>query len=445
MKYRVLVIAALIIAAALIAGCSQQPATQQPSTSAPQGVIKVGVIASLTGPASNVGTNMWQSAQVAADKINADGGVTLKDGTKAQLKLIVGDDESTATGGQKAATKLITDDKVDILVGGYSSAVTSAYEQTIADNKIPFVVTGASSPIITHRTDGIDTSYVFHHCPTTDTYGQYTTLFIDQVIRPAVNKKLGASADRPFRLALLYQDTAFGKGVQAAVNNTITKNKLNIQLVSQQSYKMGDTNFQTQLTAIKAANPDAVYLGAFPNEGAPAIKQARRDIGLNTIFLNVENNDNAQFYKDLGQYGEGAIIESRYSPYTGPVGAVSDAQNGFKQAYFAKFGTYPDMMGASTYDGIYIAAKAIGNAMTTDKAAARQALVDLKMPQVVHAMKDQTISFSPDYRESSFDLWMEQLAFNATLGETRPSIVWPDNLKTTDFVLPSWYVAGSSS
>jgi branched-chain amino acid transport system substrate-binding protein len=446
MKYHALIIAVLIIAAALIAGCSQsQPATQQPSGTVSQSVIKVGVIASLTGPASNVGTNMWQSAQVAAEKINAEGGVTLKDGSKAQLKLIVGDDESTATGGQKAATKLITEDKVDILVGGYSSAVTSSYEQTIADNKIPFVVTGASSPIITHRIDGIDTSYVFHHCPTTDTYGEYTTKFIDQVVRPAVNKKLGASQDRPFRLALLYQDTAFGKGVQTAVNNTITKYKLNIQLVSQQSYKMGDTDFRTQLTAIKAANPDAVYLGAFPNEGAPAITQARRDIGLNSIFLNVENNDNAQFYKDLGQYGEGAIIESRFSPYTAPAGAVADAQSGFKQAYFAKFRTYPDMMGASTYDGIYIAAKAISNAGTTDKAAVRQALLDIKMPQVVHAMKDKTISFSPDFRESTFDLWMEQLAFNTTAGETRPSIVWPDNLKTTEFVLPSWYVAGNSS
>jgi branched-chain amino acid transport system substrate-binding protein len=450
MKYRVLIIAALIIAAALIAGCTQsQPATQQPSSTvspatASPGVIKIGVIASLTGPASNVGTNMWQSAQVAAEKINADGGITLKDGSKAQIKLVVGDDESTQTGGQKAATKLITDDKVDILVGGYSSAVTSTYEQIIADNKIPFVVTGASSPIITHRTD-INTSYVFHHCPTTDAYGEYTTLFIDQVVRPSVNKKLGAAESRPFRLALLYQDTGFGKGVQTAVNNTIINKKLNIQLVSQQSYKMGDTNFQTQLTAIKAANPDAVYLAAFPNEGAPAIKQARRDIGLNTIFLNVENNDNAQFYKDLGQYGEGAIIESRFSPYTAPAGAVADAQSGFKQAYFAKFNTYPDMMGASTYDGTYIAATAIGNAGTTDKTAVRQALVDLKMPQVIHAMKDKTISFSPDFRESSFDLWMEQLAFNTNAGETRPSIVWPDNLKTTEFVLPSWYVAGSSS
>ena len=380
MKYQVLFIAVLLIMAALIAGCTQQAATQQQTTSASQGVIKVGVIASLTGPASNVGTSMWQSAQVAADKINADGGVTLKDGSKAQIKLIVGDDESTQTGGQDAATKLITDDKVDILVGGYSSAVTSSYEQTIAEYKVPYIVTGASSPIITHRTD-IDTSYIFHHCPTTDTYGQYTTTFIDQVVRQAINNKSGFAASRPLRLALLYQDTAFGKGVQTAVNNTITNNNLNIQLVSQQSFKMGESDFRTQLTAIKAANPDVVYLAAFPNEGAPAITQARRDIGLNTIFLNVENNDNAQFYKDLGQYGEGAVIESRFSPYTAPAGAVADAQNAFKQSYFAKYGTYPDMMGASTYEGVFIAAQAIGNAGTTDKATVRQALVDLKMPQ----------------------------------------------------------------
>jgi len=439
MKYPVLFIAALLVMAALIAGCTQQAASQQTT---PQGAIKVGVIASLTGPASNVGTNMWQSAQVAADKINANGGVTLKDGTKAQLKLIVGDDESTQTGGQKAATKLITEDKVDILVGGYSSAVTSSYEQTIAEFKVPYIVTGASSPIITHRTD-IDTSYVFHNCPTTDTYGQYTTSFIDQVVRPAINKKFNFAADRPLRLALIYQDTAFGKGVQTAVNDTITRNKLNIQLVSQQSFKMGESDFRTPLTAIKAAKPDAVYLAAFPNEGAPIITQARKDIGLNTIFLNVENNDNAQFYKDLGQYGEGAIIESRFSPYTAPTGVVADAQSSFKNTYFTRFGAYPDMMGASTSDGVYIAAQAIGNAGTTDKTAVRNALASLKMPQVIEPMKDQTIAFSTDFRESGFDLWMEQLAFNQTLGETRPFIVWPDNLKTTEFVLPSWYTAGS--
>ena len=139
-----------------------------------------------------------------------------------------GDDESTREGGQKAVTKFITDDKVDILVGGYSTAVTSAYEQTVAEFKVPYVVTGASSPIITHRTD-IDTSDVFHHCPTTDAHGMYTTNFIDQVIRPGVNKKFNFPDDRPFRPALLYQDTGFGIGVKTAVNDTIVKNNLNIQ------------------------------------------------------------------------------------------------------------------------------------------------------------------------------------------------------------------------
>jgi branched-chain amino acid transport system substrate-binding protein len=438
MRYSGILIIVALVAAVFIAGCTQQtPASAQPTE------IKVGVIASLTGPASNVGKNMWQSAQVAADEINAKGGVSLKDGTKVPLKLIVGDDESTQQGGQKAATQLITGDKVDILVGGYSSAVTSSYEQTIAEYKVPFIVTGASSPIITHRTD-IDTSYIFHHCPTTDSYGQYTTTFIDQIVRPAVNKKLNAAADRPFRLALIYQDTAFGKGVQSAVNATITKNNLPIQLVSQQSFKMGESDFRTPLTAVKAANPDAVYLAAFPNEGAPIITQARRDIGLNTIFLNVENNDNAQFYKDLGQYGEGAIIESRFSPYTAPVGALADAQSKFKNSYNAKYGAFPDMMGASTYEGVYIATQAIGTAGTTDKAAVKQALIDLNMPQVIEAMKGGVISFNKDFRESQFDLWMEQLAFDQSAGECRPKIVWPDNLKVTDFTLPSWYKPGSA-
>ena len=439
MKYKVLCIVVLLIGIALIAGCTQPASTQtQPNA------IKVGVIASLTGPASNVGTNMWQSAQVAANEINANGGLQLQgSATKVPIKLIVGDDESTQAGGQKAATKLITSDNVDILVGGYSSAVTSAYEQTIAEYKVPYIVTGASSPIITHRTD-TDTSYIFHHCPTTDSYGQYTTQFIDQVVRPAVNAKFNFPNSRPFRLALLYQDTAFGKGVQTAVNNTITQNKLNIVLVSQQSFKMTESDFRTPLTAIKAANPDAVYLAAFPNEGAPAITQGRRDIGLNTLYLSVENNDNSQFYKDVGQYGEGSIIESRFSPYTAPAGAVADVQSKFKTSYNASYGTFPDMMGASTYEGIYIAAKAIGNAGTTDKAAVKQALVNLNMPQVIEAMKGGTISFTPTFRESQFDLWMEQLVYNPVIGECRPVIVWPDNLKVANFVVPSWYVPGSA-
>jgi branched-chain amino acid transport system substrate-binding protein len=124
--------------------------------------------------------------------------------------------------------------------------------------------------------------------------------------------------------------------------------------------------------------------------------------------------------------------------------SVADAQNAFKNNYVTKWGMYPDMMGAATYEGIYIGAKAIENAGTLNKADITQALVDLKMPEVIESMKGGTISFSKDFRESQFNHWMEQLYYNSTIGETRPKIVWPDNLKTTDFVLPDWYKPGSA-
>jgi len=435
-KQSVLILGIILVTIALVAGCTQQ--VTKPA------VIKVGVIASLTGPVSNLGTNMWQSAVIAADEQNAAGGVYVKDlGRKVNITLVAGDDESTREGGQKAATKLITEDKVDVLVGGYSSAVTSAYQQVVAEYGVPFIVTGASSPIITHRTD-VNTSTVFHHCPTTDAYGQYTTMFIDQVMRPAINAKFGFPESRPLRLALIYQDSPYGKGVQTAVNDTITRGNLNIELVSQQSFKMGESDFRTALTAVKAAKPDAVYAAAFPNEMSQLVPQARRDVGLNTIFLAVETNDAPEYYKGIGQFGEYSIIESRFSPYTVPSGPIAAAQQGFKDEYHARYGSYPDMMGASTHDGVLVAARAVSDAGTTDKAALTKALGSLQMPQNLEAMKDGTISFTPDYREAQFDLWMEQLFYDPGVGETRPKIVWPDSLKVTDFVLPSWYQPGSS-
>ncbi|HXW98457.1 MAG TPA: ABC transporter substrate-binding protein [Methanomicrobiales archaeon] len=438
LNYRIyaLILAIVLAGVVLLAGCTQ--------TAQQAGTIKIGVVASLTGPVSNLGNGMYDSAQVAANEINAAGGVYVKEyGRKVNITLIPGDDQSTPAGGQTAVTKLITENKVDALVGGYSSAVTYAHEQIVAQYKVPYVVTGASSPTITHRTD-IDTSYIFHHCPTTDTYGRYTTEFIDQVIRPAVDAKFNFAASRPLRLGIIYQDSQFGQGVYKAVNATIQAENLNTQIVGAQSFKMAESDFHTTLTAIKAAKPDAIYVAAFTNEMVPMVTQAQRDVGLNTIFLAVENNDAPAYYKGLGGYANYSIIESRFSPYTVPTGSIADAVAAFKGPYTAEFGSPPDMMGASTYEGVKILAQAISNAGTVDKASVQQALVNLKMPQMIEAMQDGTISFSPDFHESQFKLYMEQLTWDPAAGEARPKIVWPDNLKATDFVLPDWYTPGSA-
>ncbi|HOT02640.1 MAG TPA: ABC transporter substrate-binding protein [Methanolinea sp.] len=434
MKYSYLYVG-LLLALVLCAACTeQQPLSQE--------TVKIGVVASMTGPASTTGKDIWQSAVLAADEINSRGGVFVKDqNAKIPITLIQGDDESTREGGQKAVSRMITQDKVDILVGGFSSAVVSAHQSIVAEHGVPYIITGASTPTITQRTD-IDTGTMFHYCPTTDDYGEQTTLFVDDVIRDAINVRFGYSDSRPLRLALLVQDSPYGKGVQKAVKDTIVKRNLNIVIVAEETFKMGETDFRTALTSIKAAQPDVVYPAAFLNEQIPMVTQARRDVGLNTIFLAVECNDDPDYYEGLGRYGEYSIIETRFSPYAIPRGDIADDMAAFRENFQKRWGSYPGMMGASTYEGVYIAARAVEEAGTREKEKVNAALDALSMPQMIEAMKGGVITFTDDFREAKFDLYMEQLIWNETSQELRPVIVWPDHMKEADFVLPAWYVPG---
>jgi len=404
--------------------------------------IKIGVVAPLTGGASTTGLDMWQAAVLAADEINAQGGVNVN-GVDKQITLVQGDTGTSPETGVKVVTKLITEDEVDLLIGGFSSGITYADSVVAAEHKVPFIITGASSPIITHRTD-IDTSYFFHQCPTTDDYGEDTLLFVDEILRPAINERFGFSTDRKLRLAVLYQDSAYGSGVYDGITKTIEKNDLNMEVVKAEKFKMSETDFRTVLTVIKAANPDVVYPAAFVNEQTVIVTQGRRDVGLDTIYLSVECNDDPDYYTGVERWGEYSIQESRFSPYTIPAGDIHDAVVQYKEDFEAKWGVAPSMMGASTYEGVYIAAEAIKNAGTVDKEKVREALVALEMPQIVEAMQNGVITFSPDYRESKFELYMQQLIWDESVGETRPKIVWPDSVQETDFVLPDWYEPGST-
>jgi branched-chain amino acid transport system substrate-binding protein len=429
-----LIFIGILLAGLLIAGCSQQEARDE---------LKIGVIASMTGPASTTGKDIWQSAVIAAEEINAQGGVYVKDlGKNVPVTVILGDDESTREGGQKAVTRLITEDKVDALVGGFSSAVVSAHESIVSENGVPYIVTGASSPVITHRTD-VDTSSIFHHCPNTDDYGRQTTLFASEVIRPAINERFGFSDDSPLRLALLVQDSPYGKGVESAVVATIQNENLPVVLVANETFKMGETDFRTILTSVKAAEPDVVYAAAFLNEQIPMVIQARRDVGLNVIFLAVECNDDPDYYSGVGQYGEYSIMESRFSPYVIPPGPLTDDITAFKESYQQRWGGFPGMMGASTYEGVYIITQAVENAGTKDKKAVIEALGTLNMPQIIEYMQGGAITFTPDFRESKFDLYMEQLMWNQTEQVVRPVIVWPENIQQQPFSLPNWFETGT--
>jgi branched-chain amino acid transport system substrate-binding protein len=438
----------IVIFAIFLCGCTstQQTGTaEKPASATPAGdTIKIGVIASMSGPASTTGKDIWQSAELAADEINAAGGIPVKAaGKNLTIQLVQGDDESTREGGIKAVSKLITQDKVDLLVGGYSSAVVSAHLSTVADNKVPYIMAGASSSSISHRKD-LDNTYLFYHRPNTDQSAEASLMFLNDQVRPALNKKFNLSPDRPLRVALLFQDSPFGKGQQGAVRNITKDKKLLIDIVAEESFKMGESDFRTALTSIKSKNPDAIYAVTFLNELIPLTQQARRDVGLNTLILSIENNDDPDYYKGVGEYGEYSVMESRFSPYAVPEGVTKNSTGKFLTDFDKKYTGFAGMMGAATYESVYIAKNAIENAGTLDKAKVAESLKSVSMDHILEAMKGGKITFSPDYHESEFNLFVSQLTMDKTTGEPRPHIVWPESLKQVEFVLPDWYKPGTA-
>jgi branched-chain amino acid transport system substrate-binding protein len=64
------------------------------------------------------------------------------------------------------------------------------------------------------------------------------------------------------------------------------------------------------------------------------------------------------------------------------------------------------------------------------------------MPQIIEYMQGGTITFTPDFRESKFDLYMEQLIWNQTEQVVRPVIVYPTNIQQQPFGLPDWFEPG---
>ena len=421
-----ILIITLLLAAIIAAGC----AGPSDEATVPES-IKIGLVAPLSGGASDVGNDMKQAAILAVEEINADGGVLVAEyGVKIPLELVEGDTQTSPTEGVTAVERLITNENVVVLVGGFSSGVTLA-NQVPAAGKVPYVITGASSAQVTRRTE-VDTSYFFHYCSTTDDYSQPILQFFVDELKPLV------AADRDLKLALIYRDDAYGKGVIESSVAYIEDNELPIELVAQEKYPGAETDFHAYLTKIADAKPDAVYTVGFVKDTASIYIQGQRDVGLNTVYMAVECNEDPAFYELLGEWGDGQLLESKFAPYADE---YTELMGPYKEAYLAKWGVMPGMMGADTYDGIYLVASAIERAGTLDRTDVKDAIKQTNESEMLILMEGGNIAFD-EYNEISPKIFIEQMFWNAETEELTPVIILPDDLKSQDFVLPDKYEIG---
>jgi branched-chain amino acid transport system substrate-binding protein len=430
-KLLALVIVVIIIVAA-VAALQLAPKT----VSADTRNIKIGLVAPISG--SPIGQDMERAARMAVQEINDGGGIYVSGwNTKVNITLVLADTVNDAPANAVTpVTRAVETDQVDLLIGGYGSAGTLANEVVAIEARVPYIIAGASNQLVTRRgpqgnyggfgpqgansiSDAEGMSYIFHYCTTTYHYSKTVVNFFAEEMKPLV------APNRNFRLAILFRNDAFGTGVQQATKYWIQNLSLPIDIVAERSYDPTTTNYQTDLTAVATSNPDAVLVVDNPDKTPLIIKQGWNDVGLKTVYIVIENNQDPAFYDLIGNTGDGHLLESRFNPFMTPSysTAVQTYTEKFNQAYPH---VMPGMMGADTYDAFYIAKDAIERAGTVDKAAVRTAIENTNLEQKLILTQSGKIQFSTavNYHEIEPITFIEQLKWDSTANHLKSQIVW---------------------
>jgi len=307
--------------------------------------IRIGEFGSLTGGTATFGTSNHEGVMLALDEINNDGGLLGK-----KVRVITEDNQSKPEESVTAVLKLIKQDQVAALVGEVASSRTLAAAPTAQSNGIPLLSPASTNPKVTQVGD-----YIFRACFIDPFQGSTMAKFAVQ--------RLGAK-----RIAIL-TDTKNDYSVGLTQFFRETARQLGAEIVSEESYSEGDIEFKAQLTAIKADNPDVLFVPGYYTECALIARQAR-ELGLTVPLLGGDGWDSPKTAEIGGKAVERVYIPNHYSPED-----QRPEVREFIAAYKAKYdGKTPDAMAVLGYDAMKLMADAIRRAGSTDGAKIREAL-----------------------------------------------------------------------
>jgi branched-chain amino acid transport system substrate-binding protein len=313
-----------------------------------QNEILIGEFGSLTGTTATFGQSNHNGLTLAVDEINSAGGVLGK-----KIRLLTEDDQSKPEEAATAVTKLITRDGVKAVIGEVASSRSLAAAPICQDNGIPMVSPGSTNPEVTRKGD-----YIFRVC--------YIDPFQGEVLAKFAFNSLG------IRNAAILKDVKNDYSVGLAQFFQETFRSLGGNIVATQAYSEGDSDFKAQLTALKAANPEAVFVPGYYTEAALVVKQAR-ELNMNMPFLGGDGWDSSKLLEIGGDALNGTFFSTHYA---------SDDTNfivrNFVTKYKERYNGIPDAMGALGYDATLILIDAIGRAGSTQGAAIRDALASTR-------------------------------------------------------------------
>ena len=335
MRSRLFAALALITAAAVTLSCGERGSGKE---------ILVGEYGSLTGGIATFGISTKNASEMAFDEINKKGGVLGK-----QIKLLVEDDQSKPEEAGTAVTKLINQDHVVAMLGHVASSHSLAAAPICQSNKVPMITPSSTNPRVTQVGD-----YIFRVCFTDTFTGEVVAKFVFDTLKA---RKVAILVDVRSDYSVGLQ-TFFGEAFKRRGG----------EIVANQSYSQGDSDFRAQLTQIKATNPDAIYVPGYYTEVGTIVHQGR-ELGITVPFVGSDGWDSPKLWEIGGEALNGCYFSNHYST-DDPNPAVQKFVNDYKTRY----GQVPDALAALAYDAARILADAFTRAGSTDGDKVRKAI-----------------------------------------------------------------------
>ena len=322
-----------------------------------QDTIKVGLIVELTGDMPGVGASSKNAAQLAVNEQNSAGGISIG-GKPYQIELVVEDNASKAEQSVAAVNKLITQDNVLAIVGPNASLGAIPAAEIAEYNKTLLITPWSTNPKTTlDTTTGKPKDYVFRAC--------YTDPFEGRVLARFVLEKLKAK-----KVAVLYDVASEAPKSQADLFR-LTFEELGGKTVAFETYTTGDRDFSAQLTKIKSANPDVIFLPAYYNDVGLIAQQAHR-AGITQPLVGSDAWSSPELIKLSNGTVEGDYFANHYAS-----DIATPTAKKFIDAYTKQYGNIPDDVAALTYDSMGLLFEAIKKSPSLDRKVVRDSLATL--------------------------------------------------------------------
>ncbi len=321
-------------------------------------IIRIGGVAPLTGAAATYGASTRNGTILAFQEANDAGGIDIG-GENYLISYIFEDDQGSPEVAANAFRKLIDQDEVSAILGSVMSSCTLAGAPIAQDAGVPVISPTSTAVQVTRTGD-----YIFRSC--------FLDPFQGAVVATFSYDDLNA------KTAAVIFDNAndYTKGLAEAFRESFEK--LGGKVVAYESFTGESTtvDFSAQLTKIKSANPDVIFLDAYYSAAALMAKQAR-GLGITVPFVGADGWDSAEFTKLGGEAVEGGYFANHYSPED-PRPIVQN----FVKKYTETYGATPDALATLAYDAALILIDSLQRAGSTDGSAIRDAIAATNLETV---------------------------------------------------------------